>query len=65
MVFDKKDLPYIFDRFYKGKNASPDSIGIGLAISKSIIQKLNGTIDVKSNRGEGAQFVIKIYKELK
>jgi signal transduction histidine kinase len=62
---DKKDLPYIFDRFYKGKNASPDSIGIGLAISKSIIQKLNGNIDVISEKGEGTKFIIKFYKELK
>ena len=34
----KKDLPHIFERFYKGKNASSDSIGIGLALSKTIFE---------------------------
>ena len=38
---DEKDLPHIFERFYKGKNSSSDSVGIGLALSKSIIEKMN------------------------
>lgn len=37
---DKKDLPYIFDRFYKGKDSSKDSIGIELALAKTIIEKI-------------------------
>lgn len=58
----KEDLPYIFKRFYKGKNASEDSIGIGLAMAHSIITSQNGHIVVKSEKGKGAQFRIKFYK---
>ena len=44
----KEDLPHIFERFYKGKNATIDSIGIGLSLSKTIIEKDNGKITVES-----------------
>lgn len=60
----KEDLPYIFDRFYKGKNAHNDSIGIGLAMAKSIIEKQGGTIEVTSKEGQGTHFTIKIYKNI-
>jgi signal transduction histidine kinase len=59
---DDEDLPRIFNRFYKGKNAHNDSIGIGLAMSKSIIEKQNGVIEVKSRNGEGTEFTLKLYK---
>lgn len=58
---DKKDLPHIFERFYKGKNATPDSIGIGLSLAKTIIEKDNGTINVESN-DKGSIFEIKYFK---
>lgn len=58
----EKDLPHIFERFYKGENSSKDSIGIGLALSKSIIEKQNGTITVKSKINEGTVFQIKFFK---
>lgn len=61
---DKKDLPYIFDRFYKGSNSGSDSVGIGLAMSKSIIQKQDGEILARSKLGEGTSFVIKFYKNI-
>jgi signal transduction histidine kinase len=54
----------IFNRFYKGRNAHNDSIGIGLAMSKSILQKQSGTIEAVSEKGEGTQFTIKIYKRV-
>lgn len=60
----KEDLPYIFKRFYKGKNASEDSIGIGLAMAHSIITSQNGVIDVTSKSEEGTQFRIKFYKKV-
>lgn len=60
----KAELPYIFKRFYKGKNASEDSVGIGLALAQSIITGQNGTIDVKSEVGKGTQFQIKFYKQV-
>lgn len=57
----KEDLPHIFERFYKGKNSSSDSIGIGLALAKVIIEKNNGSIRVESEEGKGSQFVITIF----
>lgn len=60
----KDDLPYIFNRFYKGKNSDKDSIGIGLAMSKSILQKQGGIIEVTSEKDKGTQFTIKIYKNI-
>ncbi|GED16812.1 sensor histidine kinase [Aneurinibacillus migulanus] len=60
----KEDLPYIFKRFYKGKNAGEGSIGIGLAIAHSIIASQNGVIDVTSNSEKGTQFRIKFYKQV-
>lgn len=58
----KEDLPHIFERFYKGKNSSSESIGIGLNMSKTIIQKENGTIMVESTEGKGTTFTIRFYK---
>ena len=58
---DSEDLPHIFDRFYKGKNTGRDSVGIGLALSKSIIEKDNGSISVKSTPNIGTIFTIKFF----
>lgn len=59
---DQKDLPHIFERFYKGKNSSKDNIGIGLALAQSIIQKQGGDIGVKSELGKGSTFTIQFFK---
>ena len=56
-----KDLPHIFERFYKGENSNIDSIGIGLSLTKSIIEKDDGLINVKSSPS-GTTFTIKYYK---
>ncbi len=60
----KEDLPYIFQRFYKGKNAGEDSVGIGLAMAYSIIKSQQGDIEVKSKIGQGTGFFIKFYKQV-
>ena len=59
---DKQDLKHIFERFYKGKNASDNSIGIGLALAKTIIEKDNGYIICNSEVGKGTTFEIKYMK---
>lgn len=59
---EKEDLPYIFKRFYKGKNAGEDSVGIGLAMAKTIVTSQNGDINVSSRKNEGTCFIIKFYK---
>lgn len=57
----KEDINHIFERFYKGKDSDYDSIGIGLALSKSIIEKQNGKISVESS-DDGTTFIIKYFK---
>ena len=59
---DKKDVKHIFERFYKGKNSSENSVGIGLALAKSIIEKDNGYIICVSELGRGTTFEIKYMK---
>ena len=56
-----EDLPHIFERFYKGKNAGADSVGIGLAMAYEIFAKEQGKIDVTSKEGEGTRFRVKFY----
>ena len=59
---DKQDLKHIFERFYKGKNSNKDSVGIGLSLAKTIIEKDNGYITVESEIGEGTKFSIRYLK---
>ncbi len=62
--FCKEDIPHLFERFYKGKNSSPESIGIGLALSRSIISAQNGTITATNAENGGAKFTVKFYKSV-
>ncbi len=58
---DEEELPHIFERFYKGKNASPDSIGIGLALARMLTVEQGGTLSA-ANRDGGAEFTLRFYK---
>lgn len=58
----KEDLKHIFERFYKGQNSSENSVGIGLALAKNIIEKNNGMISCKSELDKGTEFAIKYMK---
>ena len=58
-----KDIKHIFDRFYKGENSNEDSFGIGLSLSKTIIEKNNGKISVSSKENDKTIFTIKYYKD--
>jgi len=57
-----EDLPHIFERFYKGKNSSSSSVGIGLALSRMIITAQNGTVKAENQKSGGALFTIRFYK---
>lgn len=59
----KDDLPHLFERFYKGENATQQSVGIGLALSRMIVEKQNGTITVE-NTYPGVKFTIHFYHEV-
>ena len=54
----EKDLPHIFERFYKGASSSSNSIGIGLSLAKKIIESNNGIINVETGP-DGTTFTIK------
>lgn len=59
---DTADLPHIFERFYKGKNSSDTSVGIGLALCRGIISEQNGTVKAENDIKGGAKFTIRLYK---
>ena len=59
---EKKDIKHIFDRFYKAKKSSENSIGIGLSLAKTIIEQENGYIKVNSEVDRGTTFEIKYLK---
>lgn len=58
---DEEDIEHIFERFYKSKSSKKDSIGIGLELSKRIIEASNGRITVKSTPNLGTTFTIKYF----
>ncbi len=57
---DSKDIRHIFERFYKTKNSKDNSLGLGLAFTKSIILNQDGDIKVTSKKGYGTKFIIEI-----
>ncbi|OKP91029.1 hypothetical protein A3844_04065 [Paenibacillus helianthi] len=58
-----EDLPHIFERFYSGRSTEkPQSLGIGLSLSKSIIEEQGGMITVVSQLGIGTEFRISFNK---
>ena len=60
---EKSELKNIFKRFYKGKNSiNPKSIGIGLSLSKKIIEAHGGSITAESELGKGTIFNIILLK---
>lgn len=61
--FSQKDIPHLFERFYKGSNASENSYGIGLALARTVITTQNGTVQAMNGKN-GAKFVLKFYKHI-
>ncbi len=57
-----RDLPNIFNRFYRGENAGENSVGIGLALAKAIFTAQGGDISVHSQRGIGTSFEIRLFR---
>lgn len=60
----KEDLPHIFERFYHGENSSSESVGIGLALAKTVLEKEKGDIIVSSKIGKGSKFEVRFYKAI-
>ncbi len=61
--FLPEDLPHLFERFYRGRNASQNSYGIGLALARTVIVSQNGTVQAM-NTSPGARFLMKFYKQV-
>jgi signal transduction histidine kinase len=58
----RRDLPNIFNRFYRAANAGESSVGIGLALAKAIFNAQGGDIAVRSQRGRGTSFEIRLFR---
>ncbi len=60
----KKDIPYLFERFYRSDTSRSKSntagFGLGLSIAKTIVDFHKGSIDVESELGKGSTFTVKI-----
>lgn len=59
--FSGKDLPHLFERFYRGEEAGRDGIGIGLYLAKEILEAQNGALEAYNRPGGGACFEIRLY----
>jgi signal transduction histidine kinase len=57
----RRDVPNIFNRFYRGENTGESSVGIGLALAKAIFTAQGGDISVRSERGVGTSFTIRVF----
>ena len=59
----QEELPHIFERFYRGKNATPGSAGIGLAFARQVITRQQGSLTAR-NTPDGPEFTMTIYKHI-
>lgn len=60
--FASEDLPHVFERFYKGKDATENSFGIGLNLCRVIVSNHNGTVKAENAPAGGALFTLRFYK---
>ena len=57
-----EDLPHLFERFYRGKNAGEGSFGIGLSLAQMIVSRENGVIRAENVPEGGSRFAVRFYK---
>ena len=58
----QKDLPHIFERFYRGSAFSKNGYGIGLAFAQKVVASQNGSLQVRNAEPHGAEFDLRIYR---
>jgi two-component system sensor histidine kinase BaeS len=59
---DPADLPHVFERFYRGKNAAPEGAGLGLALVKELVEAMDGCVTAESELGKGSCFILRLKK---
>ncbi len=59
-----EDLPHLFERFYRGKNASAASFGIGLSLAQMIMNRQNGIICAENRKEGGSCFRVRFYNRM-
>jgi signal transduction histidine kinase len=59
---ESDELPRVFDRFYRGDaaRARPGGTGLGLAIARLLVEQHGGTIEVRSEQGQGSEFTVRL-----
>ncbi len=59
---EELEIPFIFDRFFRGKGVKSTGSGIGLAVVADLVQAHNGEISVESKKGHGTTFLLRFPK---
>nr|WP_279355066.1 HAMP domain-containing sensor histidine kinase [Eubacterium sp. BSD2780061688b_171218_H5] len=60
--FSERDLPHLFERFYRGEGADRDSVGIGLFLARELVEAQNGVLEAYNRPGGGACFELRMYR---
>ena len=58
----EEDLPYVFERFYRGTGGS-GGFGLGLPICKDLIERMGGDVSISSEEGAGTRVEITLPRE--
>lgn len=59
--FAQKELPHLFERFYRGSRAAGQGAGIGLALARQLIEAQNGVLTAENRPTGGARFSVRLY----
>lgn len=59
--FSPRDIPHLFERFYRGEGAAPGGMGVGLALAREILEMQNGSVWAENRPGGGARFEVRFY----
>lgn len=62
--FPEEDLPFVFNKFYRGKDAKAGGTGLGLSIVKGFVEAQKGIVTVENRKNGGAIFSVKIPVEI-
>lgn len=63
-IISEQEQLHIFERFYRSSHAKEDSVGIGLALAKTVIEQQHGYITVSSEEEVGTEFLVKLLENI-